>query len=102
MLYLPDGLLDSIHKEIRPLVEAWAGLSPGELVRTDAYGARLYRNGSGLKMHVDSAMRAALSVIIEVGHLGFAGVGDVSWPLHILDHSGKKHEVPHRVGQMIF
>merc|ERR1712061_346483 len=71
LLDLGDEILDRVHKQLRPVVERWAGLESGQLVPTDSYGARLYRKGSHLKMHVDSGIRAALSVILEIGHLGF-------------------------------
>lgn len=60
MLYNSHGLLpkfvemqtiaDSVLHQLRPLLEDWSGL---KLVPSNAYGVRLYQNGSSLGMHHD-------------------------------------------------
>merc|ERR1719221_1339814 len=54
-------------------------------------------------MHVDRRETHAVSVITEVGQLSFGTqeADPPSWPLHILDHDGKKHTVPNRPGSFI-
>lgn len=104
MLQLPAQLLASVSTTVRPLLAKWANVDFDGLRRTAFYGIRLYRNGSTLHRHVDRRDTHALSVIFEVGSLGFDGHvrSAAEWPLEIRDHSGTVHSVPNRPGQMIF
>jgi hypothetical protein len=49
--------------EMHPYVEAWVGQ---ELTANNAYGFRLYRNGSQLMMHTDRAQTHVVSFILHI------------------------------------
>ena len=91
--------LDSVHKdrlstELHGLFEEWYG---GQLQLTSIYGIRRYHNGSILRMHVDTIQTHVVSAIINVDQ-------DLheDWPLLILDHAGKEHNVSMKAGDMLF
>ena len=45
------GVQNEVHEDLRSMHEEWAG--GRELIRTSAYGIRMYQNGSSLVMHHD-------------------------------------------------
>lgn len=97
-----------LRATLTPLVAEWASLQPEQLVLTTIYGLRLYRKNSKLHMHVDRRETHVLSVILEVGHLGWSAPdGDEGhdhsedWPLDLMDHHSGMHHVGSRPGQMI-
>lgn len=62
------------------------------------YGIRSYLNGAKLAMHVDKVETHHISSIIMVDKdLG----GKKDWPLNIIDHKGKPHEVYLEPGEMV-
>ena len=70
-------IANEIHRELKPLHEAWAGGI--KLVPTSAYGVRFYQNGSSLVMHYDK---------VTVRHLKYWFTSDV------LQHEPKLHPGP--------
>lgn len=107
LLGLPNRLKNKVIEAVKPIVAEWSGLPIDELEMTAAYGIRLYHSGSILRRHVDRIDTHILSAIIEIEHLGVEGAegndenGRRSWPLQIMDHAGKEHNVPDNAGQLI-
>ena len=66
----------------------------GDLVLTSIYGIRRYHNGSILRMHADTADTHVVSAIINVHQEGMVE----DWPLLILDHQHREHNVSMRPG----
>lgn len=86
--------LEILH-ELLPLHEAWAGV---ELVPNNAYGLRVYRNGTNLNMHLDKHTTHIISSILHVDH----GKSDEPWPIVIEDFHGNTNEVFLESGDMLF
>jgi len=80
-------------EELRPLHEEWAGV---ELRSGQAYGVRVYKNGSTLVNHVDRSETHVISCIFHIGH-----DLDEPWPLEIEDHDGNVHAVNMEPGEMV-
>ena len=57
--------------------------------------ARIYKNGSDLKIHTDRP-ECQYSVTLSLG-----GEYKKPWPIWIKDYAGKSHEVPLDVGEMV-
>lgn len=81
--------------EMTPLMEAWSGV---ELVPNNAYGLRVYRNGSNLLMHLDKPETHVISGILHVDH----GENDEPWPLVIEDFLGNTNEIYLEPGDLLF
>ena len=90
---LTATLKHRLDAEIRPIFEEWFG---GDLIRTSIYGVRRYREGSLLRMHVDTLKTHVVSAIINVGQ----SVSE-DWPLVILDHDGKEHSIVMQAGDLL-
>lgn len=92
---LPHRLQNDIFMELKDLMEVWAGGM--KLKGTSCYGVRTYSPGSYLHLHVDTAQTHVISGIVNVAQ-------EVSkpWPLEILDHKGKLHEVNMDPGDLLF
>jgi hypothetical protein len=88
-------LLDRVLYEMRPFVEAWAGIP---LVPHQAYGFRVYRNDSQLYMHLDRLETHVISFILHIDSSPDAE----PWPLFIEDFHGRTHEVVLTRGDMLF
>lgn len=56
---------DAVHDVLQPVLEAWSGV---ELVKTQAYGLRVYLNESRLFMHIDQVDTHIISAILHVDH----------------------------------
>mmetsp|Transcript_5366 Transcript_5366/g.10179 ORF Transcript_5366/g.10179 Transcript_5366/m.10179 type:complete len:390 (-) Transcript_5366:138-1307(-) len=82
-----------VMEELRPLHEEWSGV---KLRNGQAYGVRVYKNGSTLVNHVDRSETHVISCIFHVGH-----DLDEPWPLEIEDHDGKVHAVNMEPGDMV-
>ena len=54
-----------VMRELRPIAEEWAGV---QLVEGQAYGVRVYKNGSTLVNHVDRSETHVISCIFHIGH----------------------------------
>lgn len=89
-----QGLYDRILRELHPAHEAWSGVS---LAPTNAFGLRVYREGSVLHMHVDRVETHIISSILHVGR-----DVDEPWPLIIMNNTGHMHEVDLIPGKMLF
>lgn len=87
-----------LSRELRETLEEWYG---GELVMTSIYGVRKYTNGSVLRMHVDTANTHVVSAIINVDQEIDVASGDRDWPLLILDHDGKEHNLVMAPGDLV-
>jgi len=90
-----DKMNQEILNELLPLHEAWAGV---ELVPNNAYGLRVYRNGTNLLMHLDKMQTHVISSILHVDH----GENDEPWPIVIEDFHGNTNEVYLESGDMFF
>ena len=90
-----DVMNQEILNELLPLHQAWAGV---ELVANNAYGLRVYRNGTNLNMHLDKAQTHIISSILHVDH----GENDEPWPIVIEDFHGNTNEVFLESGDMLF
>lgn len=90
----PD-LLDRVLEEMQVYAEAWAGIP---LVAFQAYGFRLYQNGSQLMMHTDRMKSHIISFIL---HIGSSEDSD-PWPIYIEDFFGNTHEVILTPGDVLF
>jgi len=88
-------LNDYIVQALLPLHEAWSGV---KLVPNNAYGLRVYRDGSNLNMHVDKTSTHIISSILHVDHDG----NDEPWPIIIEDFQGNTNEVFLESGDMLF
>jgi len=84
-----------IVHSLLPLHEAWSGV---KLVPNNAYGLRVYRDGSNLNMHVDKSSTHIVSSILHVDHSG----NDEPWPIIIEDFQGNTNEVILESGDMLF
>jgi len=94
--FLYDDVMNAeILKEMLPLHEAWSGV---ELVPNNAYGLRVYRNGTNLNMHLDKSSTHIISSILHVGH----GENDEPWSLVIEDFHGNTNEVFLESGDLLF
>jgi len=85
---------DRVLQELLPIHESWSGV---KLIPNNAYGLRIYRNGSNLNMHVDKSGSHIISTILHVDHDPW---GD-PWPLVIEDFQGNTHEVTLESGDML-
>ncbi|KAJ1445350.1 hypothetical protein M885DRAFT_550244 [Pelagophyceae sp. CCMP2097] len=91
--YSQRQLNDRLLNALRPRMEAWAGV---ELLNGQAYGVRVYRNGSTLVNHVDRAETHVISAIVHIDH-----DLDEDWPLEIEDHDGAWHAVNLAPGEVV-
>jgi hypothetical protein len=82
---------------LKPFHEAWSGIP---LVEQNAYGLRVYRNGSDLKMHVDISKTHIISCILHVDHDD--DPESEPWPIMIEDFQGNTNEVVLESGDMLF
>lgn len=95
-LFFPNDILNNwVLDELHPLHEAWAGV---ELVGNNAYGLRVYRNGSDLLMHVDQTNTHVISCILHIDH----SEDSEPWPLVIEDFHGNTNEVFLESGDLLF
>ena len=95
-LYFPDDNLNNwVMSELQPLHEAWSGV---ELIGNNAYGLRVYRNGSSLLMHVDQTNTHVISCILHIDH----SEDSEPWPLVIEDFQGNTNEVYLESGDLLF
>ena len=88
-------LNDYIKHALLPLHEAWSGV---KLIPNNAYGLRVYRDGSQLNMHIDKSNTHIISSILHVDHDG----NEEPWPLIIEDFQGNTNEVILESGDMLF
>jgi hypothetical protein len=90
-----EALNTKILHDLLPLHEAWSGV---KLVPNNAYGLRVYREGSNLNMHSDKTTTHIISSILHVGH----SEDMESWPIVIEDFQGNTNEVHLEEGDMLF
>jgi hypothetical protein len=90
----PD-LSQRVLQELKHYAETWSRIP---LVAQNAYGFRLYRNGSQLVMHVDIAQTHIVSFIYHVASSEDAD----PWPIMIEDYLGRTHAVVLTPGDMLF
>jgi len=95
MTHITSELKIKLHEELQPILESWYGKGPLKL--TSIYGIRRYINGSVLRMHVDTAQTHVVSAIINVDQGGL----EKDWPLLILDHYEREHNVSMAPGDMV-
>ena len=90
--YHQGSLNNRLLDELRPRMEAWAGV---ELRNGQAYGVRVYGNGSTLVNHIDRSETHVVSAIFHIDH-----DLDHPWPLEIEDHDGAWHRVNLKPGEL--
>jgi len=90
-------LNNKVLDELKVMHEAWSGVP---LVGNNAYGLRVYRNGSHLNMHVDKSETHIISCILHVDHDD--DPESEPWPLVIEDFQGNTNEVNLESGDMVF
>ena len=99
MIWLPethsgDTIKHRIFDGLRETMEKWSGK---KLIPTDMYGMRVYRKNAFLENHVDRISTHVISVIMHIADEG----DDGDWPLNIIDHRGREHNVTIRPGEMV-
>jgi prolyl 4-hydroxylase len=85
-------LKTKIWEGVRPIIEEWTGQ---KLTETSLYGIRVYKNNSILATHVDR-LPLVSSCIIQV-----AQDIDEPWPVEVIGHDGKAHNVTMLPGDMV-
>eukprot|EP00541_Cyclophora_tenuis_P019225 CAMPEP_0116554906 /NCGR_PEP_ID=MMETSP0397-20121206/7845_1 /TAXON_ID=216820 /ORGANISM="Cyclophora tenuis, Strain ECT3854" /LENGTH=271 /DNA_ID=CAMNT_0004080105 /DNA_START=117 /DNA_END=932 /DNA_ORIENTATION=- len=90
-----QALNTKVLHELRPMHEAWSGVP---LQGAVAYGLRVYRNTSVLRMHVDKLETHIISCILHVDH----SEDSEPWPIYIEDYQGNSNEVVLESGDMLF
>jgi len=90
-------LVDKTLIELKPFHEAWSGIP---LIEQNAYGLRVYRNNSDLKMHVDISRTHIVSCILHIDHDD--DPESEPWPIVIEDFQGNTNEVILESGDMLF
>ena len=93
LIPLDSQLKDTILSTLQPMAEDWSGVS---LVGTSVYGIRRYKAGAWLAAHVDQMATHVISAILNIGQEGDP------WPLYILDHDDRQHQVMLKQGQMVW
>lgn len=83
-----------VMEEMKPRMEEWAGVP---LTMGQAYGVRIYQNGSTLVNHVD---RSETHIISFIAHID--SDLDEPWPIEIEDHDGNVHAVSLQPGQVLY
>ena len=86
------GLKQKIWDAARDTISEWTGQ---ELTECSLYGIRIYYEGSVLASHVDR-LPLVSSAIINV-----AQDVDEPWPLEVIGHDGKAHNVTMEPGDMV-
>jgi len=87
-----NRLKDAIWDAARSTIEEWTG---EELTPCSLYGIRIYENGAILAPHVDR-LPLVSSAIINVDQ-----DVDEPWPLEVIGHDGKAHNVTMEAGDMV-
>lgn len=90
--YDQTSLNSRLLEALRPRMEKWAGIP---LKNGQAYGVRVYRNGSALVAHIDRSETHVISAIFHVDH-----DLDEDWPLEIEDSDGAWHYVNLKAGEL--
>ena len=73
--YDQDELNQRAMEGLRPTLEQWSGV---KLRDGQAYGVRVYRNGSSLVNHIDRSETHVISAIVHIGH-----ALDEPWPIQV-------------------
>ena len=94
-IQIPWHLKSIWQDRLRLLVEAWAG---EPLEQTDMYGLRQYEAGARLLTHVDREATHAVSLIVNIAQ----GNLTQPWPVEILDHANRLHEVVMKPGDVVY
>lgn len=97
MTYIDGDLRDRVFSTMKPILSDWAGVP---LAESAVYGIRKYTNGSSLQVHVDSKGTHIISAILHV-HEEYHSDKEEHWPLQIIDHQQKVHEVLLQPGEMV-
>ena len=90
---LQQSLNAEVLTSLKAMHEEWSGMP---LSPVQAYGMRVYGNGSTLMMHHDRVNDHIISSIVHVDHSG------EPWPLVIEGFDGRTHEVALQPGEMLF
>jgi len=88
-------LTNRVIRELLPMHEEWSGI---KLLPSNAYGFRIYRDGSNLNMHVDKPDTHVISSILHIDH----SEDSKPWPIVIEDFQGNTNEVVLESGDMLF
>ena len=88
-------IASELGEYLKQTVESWSKV-PLEI--TTIYGARKYRRGATLALHVDKLSTHVVSLIINIGQEVDQGR---DWRLDILDNNGRGHQVVLNKGQML-
>lgn len=93
LIGLPEELQVRALDELRPMLEAWAGLA---LEPVTVYGVRSYLPGAMLDMHQDRIETHIASAVLNIDQ-----DVDEDWALHIEDHHYRTHRVVLQPGEML-
>lgn len=96
---VPQRLGRKIFAHVRQRIHEWTGVPEDDLIETALYGIRMYHHGSVLYSHVDRVKTHVLSAILVVTRRDPEDA--IPWPLTIMDHYGKVHEIADEPGQLI-
>lgn len=98
---LPAELSARVLAEMRAPLEAWAGVP---LEPVCAYGVRSYNRGTCLAVHQDRVDTHIVSAVIHISDVSDRGAdGEPNpWPLRLVDHAARRHDVVMRPGDAFF
>jgi prolyl 4-hydroxylase len=94
VLPITPQIESQIKNQLLEPLEQW---SQTKLEWTAIYGIREYKRDSYLKMHVDRYETHIISVIINVEQQV-----EQDWPLVIIDHYGRTHDIILKPGEVLF
>jgi prolyl 4-hydroxylase len=87
-----DRLKDALWDAAKSTMEEWTG---EELTPCSLYGIRIYENGAILAPHVDRLP------LVSSGIINVDQDVDEPWPLEVIGHDGKAHNVTMEPGDMV-
>lgn len=87
-----SALKQHIWSAARDTIQEWTG---EELTQCSLYGVRVYYEGSVLAPHVDRLPLVSSAIINVAQDL------DEPWPLEVVSHDGKAHNVTMEPGMLL-
>ena len=83
-----------IKKSLKPILEKWSGVELRNKMKL--YGIRRYKKGALLWEHLDRKDTHIISAILQIDQKV-----NEDWNLRIVDHSGQKHAIALKPGEMV-
>ena len=83
-----------IKKSLKPILEKWSGVELRN--KMIIYGIRRYKKGALLWEHLDRKDTHIISAILQIDQKV-----NEDWNLRIVDHSGQKHAIALKPGEMV-